>query len=742
MTNKTIEITRVISLRGPNIWTYRPALEAWVDIHDLEDSPSNTLPGFYERLAAWLPSLIEHRCGVGEPGGFMQRVREGTWPGHIMEHVTLELQNLAGMQSGFGKARQTSKRGVYKVVVRAREEKVSRACLFAARDLVMAVIDNQPFDVAGTVERLHDLADAHCLGPSTACIVNAASERGIPSLRLSEGNLVQLGYGARSRRIWTAETDMTSAVAESISSDKDLTKRLLESCGVPVPSGRIVENATDAWDAAEDIGTPVVVKPLDGNHGRGVSLELETREQVEAAFALAVRHGSEVIVERYIRGTEHRLLIVGGQLAAAARGEVAMVTGDGHSTVAQLTELQINSDPRRGTTEDFPLNRLNPHDDTAVVLELERQGLTPDAVPAAGRKVLVQRNGNVAIDVTDEVHPDTAAAAGLAARIVGLDIAGVDLVAEDISRPLEEQGGAIVEINAGPGLLMHLKPAAGMPRPVGRAIVDHLFSEGDSGRIPIVGITGSKGKTMVARLVARMLKLSGKHVGLACGDGLFFNRRAAQKGNCATWAAGQRVLMTRSVEAAVFENNARSILSEGLAYDKCLVGVVTNIDAAAFDPEFFIDTPEQLVNVFRTQVDVVLPDGVAVLNAGDSLTAGLASLCDGEVIFFGFDPDLPALTEQREQGLRATFIRDGWAVMASGAHEMPLASVETIPVASPEAPLFQTENMLAAVAAAWALGISHELIRAVIQSFVPGHDEDEPKNTTPSLRTNRRSNNG
>ena len=742
MTNKTIEITRVISLRGPNIWTYRPALEAWVNIHDLEDSPSNTLPGFYERLAAWLPSLIEHRCGVGEPGGFMQRVREGTWPGHIMEHVTLELQNLAGMQSGFGKARQTSKRGVYKVVVRAREEKVSRACLFAARDLVMAVIDNQPFDVAGTVERLHDLADAHCLGPSTACIVNAASERGIPSLRLSEGNLVQLGYGARSRRIWTAETDMTSAVAESISSDKDLTKRLLESCGVPVPSGRIVENATDAWDAAEDIGTPVVVKPLDGNHGRGVSLELETREQVEAAFALAVRHGSEVIVERYIRGTEHRLLIVGGQLAAAARGEVAMVTGDGHSTVAQLTELQINSDPRRGTTEDFPLNRLNPHDDTAVVLELERQGLTPDAVPAAGRTVLVQRNGNVAIDVTDEVHPDTAAAAGLAARIVGLDIAGVDLVAEDISRPLEEQGGAIVEINAGPGLLMHLKPAAGMPRPVGRAIVDHLFSEGDSGRIPIVGITGSKGKTMVARLVARMLKLSGKHVGLACGDGLFFNRRAAQKGNCATWAAGQRVLMTRSVEAAVFENNARSILSEGLAYDKCLVGVVTNIDAAAFDPEFFIDTPEQLVNVFRTQVDVVLPDGVAVLNAGDSLTAGLASLCDGEVIFFGFDPDLPALTEQREQGLRATFIRDGWAVMASGAHEMPLASVATIPVASPEAPLFQTENMLAAVAAAWALGISHELIRAVIQSFVPGHDEDEPKNTTPSLRTNRRSHNG
>ena len=742
MTNKTIEITKVISLRGPNIWTYRPALEAWVDIHDLEDSPSNTLPGFYERLAAWLPSLIEHRCGVGEPGGFMQRVREGTWPGHILEHVTLELQNLAGMQSGFGKARETSKRGVYKVVVRARDENVSRACLFAARDLVMAAIHDQPFDVAGTVDRLHDMADTHCLGPSTACIVNAASARGIPSLRLSAGNLVQLGHGVRSRRIWTAETDTTSAVAESISSDKDLTKRLLESCGVPVPSGRIVANAEDAWDAAEDIGTPVVVKPLDGNHGRGVSLELDTREQVEAAFALAERHGSEVIVERYIRGTEHRLLIVGGKLAAAARGEVAMITGDGHSTVAQLTDLQINSDPRRGTTEDFPLNRINPHDDTAVVLELQRQGLMPDAVPSAGRKVLLQRNGNVAIDVTDQVHPAVAAAAGLAARIVGLDIAGVDLVAEDISRPLEEQGGAIVEINAGPGLLMHLKPAEGTPRPVGRAIVDHLFAEKDNGRIPIVGITGSKGKTTVARLVARMLKLSGKHVGLACGDGLFFNRRTAQKGNCATWTAGQRVLMTRAVEAAVFENNARSILSEGLAYDKCSVGVVTNVDAAALDPEFFIGTPEQLVNVFRTQVDVVLPDGVAVLNAGDPLVAGLASLCDGEVIFFGIDPDLPALVEQRTTDSRATFIRDGWVVMASGAHEMPLAKLVTMPLASAGAPAFQAENVLATVAAAWALGISHELIRAVMQSFVPGQDEDEPKSPTPTLRTNRRGNDG
>ena len=527
---KKIEFLKIVPLRGPNIWTYRPVLEAWVDIGDLEDSPSNTIPGFYERLSSWLPSLIEHRCGVGERGGFLQRVREGTWPGHILEHVTLELQNLAGMQSGFGKARETSVRGVYKVVVRSRHEEVSRACLYAARDLVMAAIEDRPFDMPATVARLRDLADSLCLGPSTACIVDAASDRRIPSIRLTEGNLVQLGYGARQRRIWTAETDQTSAIAESISSDKDLTKNLLQACGVPVPEGRIVDSPEDAWEAAEEIGVPVVVKPSDGNHGRGVSTELMTREEVEAAFKLALDEGSDVIVERFVRGNEHRLLVVGGRLAAAARGESASVVGDGRSTIVELIDTQINTDPRRGTTEDYPLNVVLVDKDPAVRLEITRQGFTPDAIPPLGAEVLIQRNGNVAFDVTDLVHPDVAATVSLAARIVGLDIAGVDLVAEDISRPLAEQRGAIVEVNAGPGLLMHLKPASGEPRPIGRAIVDSLFPEGESGRIPIVGITGTNGTNLVARLVAHLLHLSGKHVGLACSDGLYHDQRLVEKG--------------------------------------------------------------------------------------------------------------------------------------------------------------------------------------------------------------------
>ncbi|HJV79411.1 cyanophycin synthetase [Noviherbaspirillum sp.] len=717
MNNKTIEIINVMSLRGPNIWTYRPVIEAWVDIGDLEDSPSNTIPGFYERLTAWLPGLIEHRCGVGERGGFLQRLREGTWPAHIMEHVMIELQNLAGVQTGFGKARSTSKRGVYKVTVRARYEQVSRVALTAARDIVMAAIEDRAFDIAATVENLRDLAEAVALGPSTANIVDAATDRSIPHIRLNDGNLVQFGYGARSRRIWTAETDQTSAIAEGISSEKDLTKSLLSSCGVPVPEGRIVNGMEDAWDAAQDIGLPVVVKPSDANHGRGVSTDLKTREEIEAAYRLADEEGSDVIVERFVRGNEHRLLIVGGKLIAAAKGESAYVTGDGASNVTDLINSQLNTDPRRGEHEEFPLNLITYEEDPTVLLVLERQGFGPDSVPPAGQQVLIQRHGNVAFDCTDDVHPSTAAAASLAARIVGLDIAGVDLVTEDISRPLEEQGGAIVEVNAGPGLLMHLKPASGQPRPVGRAIVDHLFPQHDNGRIPIVGVSGSHGKTAVARLVARMLKLRGTHVGLACSDGLIVGERQMSKSDCANWQAAHRVLMNRAVEAAVFENGFRAILAEGLAYDRCQVGVVTNIDPDASLPDLCIEDADQMANVARTQVDIVLPEGVAVLNAADARVADMARLCDGSVIFFSVSPDAAPLAQHRADGGRAVFVRDGQVTLASGAQETPLIALDRLPIAGLDRRAGLIENILAAAGAGWALDVGTDVLRAVIETF-------------------------
>ena len=714
---KNIEFLRITSLRGPNIWTYRSALEAWIDIGELEDCPSNVIPGFNERLTTWLPSLIEHRCSYGERGGFVQRLKDGTWPGHILEHVTLELQNLAGLPGGFGKARETSKRGVYKVVVRARHEKITRAALYAARDLVMAAIEDKPFDVASHIIILREMVDSLCLGPSTACIVEAADQRRIPSLRLSAGNLVQLGYGALQRRIWTAETDQTSAIAESISSDKDLTKSLLQACGVPTPEGRTVESAEDAWEAAEDIGLPVVVKPTDANHGRGVFIDLNTRAEIETAYACALEEGSGVIVERFIRGNEHRLLIVGGKLAAAARGEPLSVIGDGISTILELIDSQLNSDPRRGELEEHPLSPIILEQEPTIKMELERQGYSSTSIPTAGKSVLIQRNGNVCIDVTAKVHPSVAAAAALAARIVGLDIAGVDLVAEDISRPLDQQRGAIVEVNAGPGLLMHLKPAEGEAQPVGLAIVNHLFAGEENGRIPIVGVTGTDGKTVVSHLIARLLNLSGKHTGLACSDGLYFNNQQVEKNNCADWTGAHRVLLNRAVEAAVFENGAKTILSEGLAYDRCQVGVVTNIAATDKLPDYYVDDADQIAKVLRTQVDIVLPTGIAVLNAADPLVAPFAELCDGEVIFFGAEQTLPVITQHLMQNKRAVFVRHGQIILASGKQEIALAQIATIPLTADGQPSSRTENVLAAVAATWALGISIDLIRAGIETF-------------------------
>jgi cyanophycin synthetase len=717
-----IDIIRVSHLRGPNIWTYRPVIEAWVDIGGLENHPSNTIPGLYDRLTALLPGLIEHECSPGVRGGFLMRLQEGTWAAHILEHVCLELQNMAGMRTGFGKARSTSTKGIYKIAFRTRHEDVGRAALAAGRELLLAAIQDEPFDITKTVTDLTDMVDDLCLGPSTAHIVDAATARRIPSIRLTDGNLVQLGYGIAQRRIWTAETDQTSAIAEEIASDKDLTKSLLQSCGVPVPEGELVRSADAAWEAAQEVGVPVVLKPYDGNHGRGVSLDLSTEAEVRAAYELAHRKGGggPVIVEKYISGNEHRLLVVGRRVVAAAAGENLWVTGDGVHNIDQLADLQINIDPRRGTGEDFPLNALMPSQSGEIILELERAGLKPETVPAAGQMVLIQRNGNVQFDITDQVHPSVANAAALAARVVGLDIAGVDMVLEDASKPLDSQRGCVIEVNASPGLLAHIRPANGNGQPVGRAIIDHLFSEGKDGRIPIVGITGTRNTGRIARLVAWLVHISGRHVGLACSEGLYLDGRRIDETNCATWEAGQRVLINRSVQAAVFENPGALILGEGFAYDKCTVGVVTDVTWNESLAHYDIHDDEQTYKVARTQVDVVLPSGTAVLNAADHQAVEMAELCDGKVIFYGMHADNPAITAHREAGERVVVLQGEAIVLAQGAQiaaSLPLSSLTPAKASKPE-------MVMAAVAAAWALNIPVELIGAGLRTF-----ESAPKKT-------------
>ena len=718
-----IQLLRINYLRGPNIWTYRPVLEVWLDLGALEDHPSHQIPGFNDRLTAWLPALVEHHCGVGERGGFLQRLQEGTWCGHVLEHIVIELLNLAGMPTGFGQTRSTSQHGVYRMVFRAREEQVARVALECGHRLIMAAINDEPFDVAAAVARVRTEVDDRYLGPSTACIVTAAGDRGIPHIRLNDGNLVQLGYGARQRRIWTAESEYTSAIAEGIASDKDLTKSLLKACGVPIPEGQVVATPEEAWEAAQDIGLPVVVKPSNGNHGRGVTLDLRRREEIEAAWHVAEPEGREVMVERFIPGDEHRLLVVGGKVVAAARGEVLCITGNGQSTVAELIATQLNSDPRRGYEEEYPLEIIDVATDAKVQLELKRQDLSADAVPAAGQQVVVQRNGNVAVDCTDDVHPEVAYIAQLAAKVVGLDIAGIDMVAQDISKPLHTQGGAIVEVNAGPGLLMHLKPAEGAPRPVGQAIAEHLFPIDDAqggdeaGRIPVVGVAGTRDASTIARLVAWLLHLGGHYTGLACKDGMFMNERCVDTRDSAHWAGAHRLLMSQMVQAAVIENDARTILRDGLAYDRCTVGVVTDMDGFDALADFDIQTPEQMAKVMRTQVDVVLPSGAAVLNAAEPEVADLARLCDGAVILYATDPDLPAITAHRanDHG-RAVLVRGGHVVLATGSSEKSLGALDRLGFGR-DTPNVHT--LLAAIGAAWALDIAPDLIAAGIKTFEP-----------------------
>ena len=705
-----LRVLRHRFLGGPNAWTYRSAMEVWLDLGVLEQQPSNAIPGFTDRLLALLPGLNGHHCGVGEEGGFVERLRGGTWMGHVLEHCVIELLNLAGMPTGFGQTRSTSQPGVYRMVFRARNQATGDAALQHGLALLHAALNQEPFDVAQASAELHAVVEATWLGPSTAAIVAAATARGIPHLRLNDGNLVQLGHGANQRRIWTAETELTGAIAEGIAGDKDLTKTLLRACGVPVPEGQVVASEEEAWEAAQDIGLPVVVKPSDANHGRGVTLDLSTQADVAAAYRLAEAEGSEVMVERNISGQEHRLLVVGGRVVAAARGELAEVLGNGRDSVLALIEAQINNDPRRGTTEAFPLNRLDALSDPVVLLDLKRQGFEPTDTVPEGRRVLVQRNGNVAIDCTDDVHPEVAYSVALAARVVGLDVAGVDVVCEDIGRPLQDQGGAVVEVNAGPGLLMHLKPAIGQPRPVGEAIVDMLFDpqQGRTGRIPLVGVAGTRHSAMVARASAFLLGLAHAAqgpVGLACQDGIWIGNRRTEDAERQYGAQCQRLLMNRDIRALVVEVTPARILDHGLPYDRCLVGVVTDLGGWEALSQHDVWGEQDMPRVLRTQIDVVLATGAAVLNADDAAVAELARFCDGDCVWYGL-ADIPA----GAPGARAVRWIDNTVCLVEAGDTR--ASARPVLAAGEDA-----LALCAAAAAAWASGLAPELIAAGLEHF-------------------------
>lgn len=715
-----MEFRKVLALRGPNIWASFPVIEAWVDLGPWKDRPSDAIPGFTDRLMAWLPGMVEHECSLGERGGFFTRLRSGTYMAHVLEHVVLELQTLAGVDVSFGRARESSEEGVVRVVFKYRDEILARECLDEARLLCLAAAEDTPYDVAAAIARLRDIAEQNLLGPSTNSIVQAARRRNIPWKRLNRYSLVQLGYGVKQKRIRAAETSLTGAIAESIAQDKHLTRSILLAAGVPAPEGYPVRDAADAWETAEYIGVPVVVKPQDGNQGRGVTTNLTTREQVEAAYAAARERSDAVIVEKYIPGHDYRLLIVGGRLAAAARRDPAQVLGDGVHTVRQLVDI-ANQDPRRAEGHSNVLSKI--HIDDIGLHTLADHGLTPDSIPEPGRTVLIRRNANLstggtATDVTDQVHPEVAARAVEAARAVGLDVAGIDVIAEDIARPLEEQGGVVVEVNAAPGLRMHLAPSEGRPRDVGQAIVDMLFPPGDDGRIPVAAVTGVNGKTTVTRLLAHILRAAGLFVGMTCTDGIFLDERRIDDDDCSGPISAGMVLSNPSVQAAVLETARGGILRAGLGFDQCQAAIVTNIADGDHLGISDVNTPEDLAQVKRCIVEAVAPDGAAVLNANDPLTVAMAPYCPGRVIYFAIDGTNPVITSHLSAGGAAAFVRSDSIVLAEGACETELTPLDRVPMTRGGRVPFEVENALASIAGAWAMGVPLPVIAQAAATFV------------------------
>lgn len=714
-----MEFRKVLALRGPNYWANFPVLEAWVDLGALKDSSSDELPGFNERLMSWLPTLIEHRCSIGHRGGFFERLRRGTYQAHILEHVALELQILSGTEVGFGRTRETSEEGVYRVALEYQEQEGARRALELARELCLAAVYDRPFDVHAAIKELRALGEQVRLGPSTNSIVKAAIARGIPARRLNTGSLVQLGYGSKQRRILAAETDRTSAIAESIAQDKELTRSLLQAVGVPVPEGRPVKSAEEAIEAAEEIGYPVVVKPQYGNQGRGVATNLRSKEEVLAAYEAARQEEETILVEKFAPGDDYRVLVVGNRVIAAARRDAAQVIGDGMHTIKELIDV-VNSDPRRGEDHATALSKI-PLDAISLGV-LASQGYAPHDVPEAGKKVLIRRNANLstggtATDVTDRVHPEVAVRAVTAAKVVGLDIAGVDIVALDIGRPLEEQGGVIVEVNAAPGLRMHLEPSSGTPRAVGEAIVDLLFAEGDTGRIPIIAVTGVNGKTTTTRFIAHIAAQTGKRVAYTCTDGIFVGNRRIDTGDCSGPQSAQNVLFNPEVDIAVLETARGGILRAGLGWDRCDVSVVTNIGEGDHLGLGDIDTLDKLARVKRTIVEATSPHGMAVLNAADPYVVEMAPYCPGSVMYFALDADHPVLAEHRAKGGRAVAVRDGEIVLCEGNLEIPLVSLDRVPLTHGGRITFQAENTLAAVAAAWSMGWTREILREGLETF-------------------------
>jgi cyanophycin synthetase len=717
-----VRILETLVLKGPNYWSYRPCVWMRIDLGPFRDRPSSEIKGFYDGLVRLLPTLEEHHCSEGRKGGFLSRVQEGTWLGHVAEHVAIEIQQLVGIPVTFGRTRETRTAGVYNLVYEMEEERVGVRAGKLALDVVETCAGlDLDLDLPARLDDLKRLREKWALGPSTKAIVDCAAARGIPHLRLNERSLVMLGSGVNQRRIQATIASTTAHLGVEIAGDKDTTKRLLAEHGVPVPRGYVAEDEDDAADIAEKLGWPVVVKPLDASHGRGVLTNIRSEKELRLAYRDARKFREEVIVEQFLDGHDFRFVVVNGKFICAAQRVPAFVVGDGRASIAELVQ-EVNKDPRRGIGHEKVLTRIE-IDDLSLAL-LSRRGLAPDSIPEKGETVSLKSTANlstggIARDVTDSVHPANIHLMERVARIVGLDIAGIDVIATSVEHPLAEVGGGIVEVNAAPGFRMHVAPAEGTPRDVAGAVVDMLYPPGAPSRIPIVSVTGTNGKTTTTRLIAHIARYAGHHVGLTTTEGVYVGSEMIIKGDCTGPASAHAVLRDPTVTFAALETARGGLLRFGLGYDWADVGVVTNVAADHLGLRD-IDTLEELAKVKSLVTERVGPQGAAVLNAEDPMSEVLARRTAARVAYFSLDP----LNERfrahvAEGGLGAVMDRHDTLCLYRSTLRIPLAHARQVPITFDGKARFNIANALAAALASFAAGIELEDIRGGLTTFHP-----------------------
>lgn len=704
--------------KGANIFSYKPVVWIKLDLEDAYDTPSVRIGHFNETLLSLFPGLYEHKCSLGVKGGFVKRLQEGTYLAHIFEHTLLELQNTVGEQVAYGKARATEEKTVYDVIAAYKNEAVVKKCARLVEKALNSLLQGKSIRIEGEIEEIKRLKAEVSLGPSAQAIYDAAVRRSIPVRRFADEDMLLLGQGKYSHKIWSTVTDQTSLLAADLVGNKYLTTKLLESYGIPVPKNKIAENEEEAAAFAEKIGKNVVIKPLNGSHGRGVTIGADTKQELCRAFRFAAKYGGKVLVEEYIAGRQYRLCLVNHRFVAAAERIPAYVIGDGHHTVRELVEF-ANKNPLRGEAHDKPLTKITLDKTAAVVLA--KQGLTPEQVPEVKRVVKINETANIstggtAVDVTAIVHPDNIRLAEYVSQAVGLDIVGLDIISGDITRPLYANGGAVIEVNAAPGIRMHHHPSAGQARDVGGEIIEYLYPRQSDGRIPVVAVTGTNGKTTAVRMIAGIFRQAGYNAGMTTTEGVFLNDQCLLKGDCSGPMSAQALLANPKADMVVLETARGGLVRAGLGFDACDVGLVTNISEDHLGQDG-IETLEDLAYVKSLVLEMIRPGGAAVINADDKFAPLFAGRTRADIVYFSARESNMIVRRHLGLGGRAVFLKDGWIYLAVGGEGKKLLHIHDLPVSFEGMARHNVENALAAAGAAFAYGIAPEAIQKGLENF-------------------------